>query len=242
MTYESCHAALAAVGAAVPRILLPGQKVDLQQFSVIACDQFSAQPSYWEQVEELVGASPSALRLMLPEAYLGQDDDNRIADINRTMEAYLKNRLLIDVGETLVYLRRRTGSGVRRGLLIALDLEQYDFSAGSKSMIRATEGTIVDRLPPRIRIRREAPLEMPHIMVLLDDRADRLMSMLEEARPQLECLYDFTLMQGGGHSAGWRVDAPRLLEAVAGVLAELKAQSGDGLLYAMGDGNHSFAT
>lgn len=239
---NDCRQAFAEAGAAIPRLLLPNPSVDLHRFAVIACDQFSAQPEYWQQVEDLVGDAPSALRLMLPEAHLAADNTARIGRINSTMQDYLSTRVLTDVGEALVYLRRRISSGVRRGLMLALDLEQYDFSKDSKSLIRATEGTVLDRLPPRVAIRRDAFVEMPHIMVLIDDREDSLMGTLEEALPDLECLYDFTLMQGGGHLSGYRVDGPRLLMRVAGVLGALKSCAEDGLLYAMGDGNHSFAT
>lgn len=234
------QAAFAEVGAAVPRILLPRPGTDLHRFSVIACDQFTSAPRYWETVEDIVGDAPSALRLMLPEIWLSQDNGGQIARINRTMRQYLGDRTLVEIGESLVFLRRRTSTGVRRGLLVALDLEQYDYRAGAKTMIRATEGTVVDRLPPRVEIRRGAPLEMPHVMVLIDDRENRLMDTLDARRSSLECLYDFSLMQGGGHLTGYRVDDPRLLLEVAEQLSALREQ-GDGFLYAMGDGNHSFA-
>jgi hypothetical protein len=239
---NDCRQAFAEAGAAIPRLLLPNPSVDFHRFSVIACDQFSAQPEYWQRVEDLVGDAPSALRLMLPEAYLAEDNDARIKQINRAMEQYLSSRVLVGIGETLVYLRRRTTRGLRRGLVIALDLEQYDFSRDSKSLIRATEGTILDRLPPRVRIRRDAPIELPHTMVLIDDRKDELMGALEHSRPDLECLYDFTLMQGGGRLSGYRVDDPKLLMRAARILNRLKDSAQDGFLYAMGDGNHSFAT
>ncbi|MEG2174451.1 MAG: DUF1015 domain-containing protein [Oscillospiraceae bacterium] len=233
--------ALAEVGAYVPKLLLPEKNVDLHRFSVIACDQYSAQPEYWDQVEALVGESPSALRMMLPEAWLSKSGDETIAQINDTMQRYLHTQVLTEIGETLVYLHRRTSSGVRKGLVVALDLEQYDFAPGAQSLIRATEGTIVDRLPPRMKIRRDAPLEMPHIMVLVDDRSNLLMGLLEQNLPHLQQLYDFSLMQHGGHLTGWRVDHASLLLRIAEVLHTLRTQ-GNGFLYAMGDGNHSFAT
>ncbi len=233
--------ALAEVGVSLPNILLPAKSVDLHRFSVIACDQFSAQPDYWQTVEALVGDACSTLRITLPEAYLSQNNDADIARINAAMQAYIGQRLLTDIGETFVYLRRRTSTGIRQGLVVALDLEQYDYAAHAKSMIRATEGTIVERLPPRIKIRSGAPLETPHIMVLIDDRENRLMQLLAEQAEELECLYDFTLMQGGGHSTGYRVDDPALLLEIADILKALKTQGGDDFLFAMGDGNHSFA-
>lgn len=233
--------ALSEVGVSLPNILLPADGVDLHRFSVIACDQFSAQPDYWQAVEALVGDACSTLHITLPEAYLSENNDADIARINATMRAYLERRQLTDIGETFVYLRRRTSTGIRQGLVVALDLDQYDYAGDAKSLIRATEGTIVERLPPRVRIRGGAPLETPHIMVLIDDRENRLMRLLAERVETLECLYDFTLMQGGGHSTGYRVDDPTLLLQIADILKGLKTQGGDNFLFAMGDGNHSFA-
>lgn len=236
-----CKQALAEVGVSLPSILLPADGIDLHRFSVIACDQFTAQPEYWQDVEDIVEDACSTLRITLPEVYLSENNDADINRINTTMRQYLDKRLLVDIGETFVYLRRRTSTGVRQGLVVALDLEQYNYAKDAKSMIRATEGTIVDRLPPRIKIRSGAPLETPHIMVLIDDRENRLMSLLADQKEALECLYDFTLMKGGGHSTGYRVDAPSLLLEIARILKELKMQGGDNFLFAMGDGNHSFA-
>lgn len=238
---EICKQALTEVGISLPSILLPADGIDLHRFSVIACDQFTAQPEYWQDVEDIVGDACSTLRITLPEVYLSENNDADINRINTTMRQYLDKRLLVDIGETFVYLRRRTSAGVRQGLVVALDLDQYDYAKDAKSMIRATEGTIVDRLPPRIKIRRGAPLETPHIMVLIDDRENRLMSLLADQKEALECLYDFTLMKGGGHSTGYRVDDPSLLLEIARILKELKMQGGDNFLFAMGDGNHSFA-
>ncbi len=233
---------LARVALKIPEILLPADGTALEKFSVVACDQFTSQPEYWQEVEEIVGDSPSALRITLPEAYLSDNNDERIEKINSTMNDYVKSGKLKNIGSTMVYLRRKTTAGVRRGLIAALDLEQYDYSKGSKSMIRATEETIIERLPPRIKIRENAPLETPHIMVLIDDKSDKLMSLLDSACEKLEKLYDFELMKNGGHSTGYRVDSPEMLQKIADILAELKQNSADGLLYAMGDGNHSLAT
>lgn len=238
---ELCKQALAEVGVSLPNILLPADSVDLHRFSVIACDQFTAQPEYWQDVENIVGDVCSTLRITLPEVYLADNNDDAIDRINTTMRQYLEKHLLVDIGETFIYLRRRTSAGVRQGLVVALDLEQYDYTKDAKSMIRATEGTIVDRLPPRIKIRSGAPLETPHIMVLIDDHENRLMSLLAEQVETMECLYDFTLMKDGGHSEGYRVDAPKIVLEIARILKELKLQGGDNFLFAMGDGNHSFA-
>lgn len=239
---EALKKALAEVGIKVPEILLPARDVDLHRFSVIACDQFTAQPEYWHSVEDIVGDAPSALRITLPEAYLSDNNDSRIAMINSTMREYVEKGVLKNIGSAMIYLRRRTTTGIRRGLIAALDLEQYDYSKGSKSMIRATEDTIIERLPPRIKIRQGAPLETPHIMVLIDDKRDMLMSYLDSCREDLECLYDFTLMKGGGHSTGYKIDNVPMVSRIAEILKLLKMNSRDGLLFAMGDGNHSLAT
>lgn len=238
---EVCKQALAEVGVSLPNILLPASGIDLHLFSVIACDQFTAQPDYWQGVEDIVGDACSTLRITLPEIYLSNNNDTAIERINATMRRYLEKRMLVDIGETFVYLRRRTSTGVRQGLVVALDLEQYDYAKDAKSMIRATEGTIVERLPPRIKIRSGAPLETPHIMVLINDRKNRLMSLLADRVESFECLYDFTLMKGGGHSTGYRVDDAALILEIAHILKALKTQGDDNFLFAMGDGNHSFA-
>lgn len=237
---ERLQEMFADVGAAVPEIWLPAPKVDDSKFAVIACDQFSAEPAYWETVKNEVGATPSSLHMMLPEAFLPQTTD-KTDQIHHTMEKYLLDGTLQSIGESLVYLHRKTSAGIRYGLVMALDLEQYDYHKGAKSLIRATEGTVEERLPARIEIRRGAALEMPHIMVLIDDRKNRLMGMLEEELPKLPLLYDFELQQGGGHLTGWAVAKEAELTRVAKVLAELKEEAEDGLLFALGDGNHSFA-
>jgi len=231
---------LAAVGAAPAEILLPARGVDLSRFAVVACDQYSAQPAYWEKVRGYVGDAPSALGLMMPEAWLGRDEAHARA-IPETMERYLRNGTLTSVGEGMVFLHRVTTAGVRRGLVLALDLEEYDYTPGSRSMIRATEKTVVDRLPPRIEIRRQAPLEMPHIMVLVNDRENRLMGALDELVKGKETLYDFPLMLNSGRLTGWLLRSGKELACVAEALGALAERAAGGMLYAMGDGNHSFA-
>lgn len=226
-------------GATVPRLLLPAENVDYAKFATVACDQFSADPAYWDDVERIVGDAPSSLRMMLPEAWLKTPE--RGGDINATQRRYLDEGVLQDIGEGLVYVRRGTSGGVRRGLVLALDLEQYDFTPGADSMIRATEQTVVERLPARIDIRKGAPLEMPHIMVLINDRDDRLMSALDRRRDDLPVLYDYDLMKQGGHITGYAVRDQVALEQVASALEQLCAAAEGGMVYAMGDGNHSFA-
>ena len=238
---EQLQNAFAAVGARLPRILLPAAGVDLRRFAVIACDQYSARPEYWDRVTQLVGEAPSTLRMILPEAYLDRETPQQKADIHVAMRQYCRDGTLQELPEGLIYLQRRLPGGIRNGLMIALDLEQYDFRMGSHSIIRATEKTVEERLPARVKIRRGAMLELPHIMVLLNDRKDRLNTLLKQHREALTLLYDFELMEGGGHLTGWQVRDRDLLMRIAGILAKLKNEACDGMLYAVGDGNHSLA-
>lgn len=242
----------APIGLQVPKLLLPGPGVDLTRWAVVACDQYTSQPEYWAQVDALVGAAPSTLRLMLPEVFLGADDEApRIAAIHDAMRRYLAEGILVEQPPGLALVERETAQGrTRKGLIVALDLEHYDFTPGAKPLIRPTEGTILDRLPPRIRVREGAPLELPHVMVLIDDPEHLVIDPLF-AEP-LQPLYDAPLMLNGGRVRGGRVDHPLLIQWVVEQLARLadpatfNARYGvidePVLLYALGDGNHSFAT
>ena len=233
-------------------ILLPKVK-DMTAWSVVACDQFTSQREYWDAAEQRVGEAPSALRLMLPEAWLGTAKaDGAEARIAAAMEAYLAQGVFTEEKDCFIYLERTQADGrVRRGLVAALDLDAYDFAPGSRAPVRSTEGTVEDRLPPRIRIRSGAALEMPHAMVLMDDRDDRVMGMLESSTHRMKKVYDFDLMLGGGHLTGWRVSGAlaETVQAALDSLGEEKLQRekyGDAaangpLTLAMGDGNHSLA-
>ncbi len=241
-----------SIGLNVPNILLPRKGVDLTKWAVVACDQYTSQPEYWETVKSEVAGSPSTLNAVFPEVYLEDGDgEARIASINAAMESYLADGVLEDQGPGFVVLDRSTSQvASRKGLVVALDLEKYDYKPGSQSLIRATEGTIEDRLPPRVKIRNNAPIELPHIMVLIDDPERTVIEPLFER--DLELVYEFELNSGGGSLKGWRVDSESDVESVAKGLSALSEQSvfdakygvtGKGvLLYAMGDGNHSLAT
>ena len=232
------------------KILLPkGQ--DMHRWSVVACDQFSSQKEYWESLEKLTEGVPSTLRLMLPEAYLDKCDQFAEAEkINARMDEYLAAGIFEETEECYIYVERRLASGVvRRGLVGVLDLEKYDYSAASTSPIRATEGTVEDRLPPRVRVREGASLEMPHIMVFIDDASDAVLGGLENMKEKLPKLYDFTLNMGGGAICGYKVsgeNAVALEKAVYDLSDEeaLRRRYGDKApaIFAMGDGNHSLAT
>jgi hypothetical protein len=241
---------LAKLALHVPTILFPRPGIDLARWAVIACDQYTAEPEYWAAVDQLVGSNPSTLRLTFPEVFLGKGDESpRIAAINAAMEQYLADGTLQELPPGLVLLDRQTQHvPSRKGLMVALDLEHYDYLPGAQTLIRATEGTILDRLPPRIRVREKAPIELPHIMVLIDDPECTVIEPLFAA--ELPPLYDFELMQQGGRLRGWHVDEPALIAQVGRALTRLadpqrfaeRYGSDRVMLYAMGDGNHSFAT
>ncbi len=231
-------------------MLLPKAQ-DMHRWSVVACDQFSSQPDYWESLEQLCEGVPSTLHLMLPEAYLESRDQFAEAEkINAEMEKYLADGIFEVLPECYIYVERTLASGlVRRGLMGVLDLDAYDYSKNSVSPIRATEGTVEDRLPPRVRVRRGASLEMPHIMVFIDDAADSVLQPLTEKKAMLPKLYDFELNAGGGAICGYMVagdDAAELDKAIAGLAdaESLRERYGDKApaIFAMGDGNHSLAT
>lgn len=235
----------------VPRVLLPAAGVDAHRWAVIACDQFTSQPEYWESVERLVGDAPSTLRLVLPELYLTAPDvGDRIAACQQAMRSYLANGLL-EPHDALVYVERSVSGGVQRGLVVELDLEAYDYSGHSEALVRSTEGTVLDRLPPRMAVRRGAALEVPHIMVLYDDPTHSVLADVLAARSTLPVAYDVELMAGSGHLTGRFVAEAALQASVLGALAALiepaayTARYGlaadHPLLFAIGDGNHSLA-
>jgi len=242
-----------SIRLAVPDILLPKKGVDLTKWAAIACDQYTSEPEYWEKAARLVGDAPSTLHIIYPEVYLNEKNpDARIARIREAMDGYLAQGLFVE-REGFVYVERTVSGHTRRGLVACLDLEAYDFHKGSTSLIRATEGTILERIPPRVKIREGAPIESPHIMVLIDDPADSVIGPLSKHKAKLETLYDFDLMLGSGRLAGFRVDDRGLEKCVVEslkALADPKSfaaryglESGTPvLLYAMGDGNHSLAT
>ena len=234
----------------IPGDLLLPRVDDMSRWSVIACDQFTSQPEYWAKVEELVGDSPSTLRLMLPEAYLSLPEQAELSrSILRTMEDYLRKGLFRTLERSYVYVERtRSGGGLRRGILGLLDLEAYDFREDSTSLVHATEGLVLERIPPRLALRREASLECAHLVLFYDDPDFRISALA--ARCAGELLYDFDLMLGGGHLRGRRIAAEgaEQLRIALNRMADpeaLRSRYGDSaapLLYAVGDGNHSLAT
>ncbi len=241
------------LGFQIPEILLPDKQVDLQKWAVIACDQYTSQPEYWQQVADFVGTSPSTLNLIFPEVFLGKSDETkRIQNIQQSMSNYLDSGLLTS-HQGMLYVERSVDGRTRRGLILALDLENYDYNKGSKTLIRATEGTILNRLPPRIKIRENAPLELPHILMLIDDPQDQVIGAVEKQKATLPVAYDFDLMQSSGHLTGRIIDDPTLEEKIMRGLQALAEPTVFAkkynlpadtpvLLFASGDGNHSLAT
>ena len=226
-------------------ILIPAEGIDLEKWAVVACDQFTSDRGYWKKAEEFIGSSPSTLHITLPEVYLEDDDkEERIGAIDRTMEDYLANGVLRTLPSAFILVERKTESGTRYGLVGKLDLEEYDYSPDSLSLIRATEGTILSRIPPRKEIRKNAVLEVPHIMVLISDPARAVIEPLRDRKESLEVVYDTDLMLGGGHLTGYLVssekDISSVLSAIEGIYSTL--DKSNPLLFAMGDGNHSLAT
>jgi hypothetical protein len=237
---DSIREKLAAAGVAVPEILFPD--TDLSRWTCVACDQFTSQPEYWEEAEKYVGEAPSSLKLMMPEAWLGRKERAiHEKNIPETMGRYLRDGVLKNLGPGAVFVKRETSSGIRRGLLLLLDLSRYEYEPGNKALCRATEATVEDRLPVRIEIRRKAPLEMPHVMVLFSDPGDLLMGELDKRTEGEKPLYDFDLMMDSGNIKGWHLKDEKVLESIADILLKLKEEAPDGILYAVGDGNHSLA-
>ena len=233
-------------------ILLP-QDCDYDKWSVVACDQYTSQPEYWQRVEERVGRAPSALRLILPESSLdGPQVEMDIMDINATMAEYLREGRFKTLPGAMIYVERTLSGGkTRRGLVGMADLTAYDYEPGSDALIRATEGVVMSRIPPRVAVRKNAPIELPHAMLLTDDPRRTVIEPLAAQTDQMELLYDFDLMEQGGHIKGWLLGEAQLAQVAAALsaLAEPAAfnkkygtENQPVMLFAVGDGNHSLAT
>lgn len=231
-------------------ILLPDfERIDGTKWAVVACDQYTSEPEYWTEAERIVGSEPSTLRMILPEVYLSETE-KRVPLINAEMENYLKN-ILISSRESMIYLERTLENGkVRHGIVGMIDLDEYDFNKGSSSLIRATEGTVLSRIPPRVKIRKDAPLELPHILMLIDDPEKTVIEPLAQRSSDMEKAYDFDLMLDGGHVRAYYVDKKEenrisaALDSLISPDAIKRRYGGDfaPLLFAVGDGNHSLAT
>lgn len=228
-------------------IMIPKQGVDLYKWAVVACDQYTSEPEYWERADADVGDAPSTLRLIYPEVYLEEEHPQlRIDSINDAMRSYLERGLFTVYPNSFFLVHRTTPLSAigRWGLLVTLDLEAYDYAKDSKTLIRATEGTILSRIPPRKEIRKNAPLEVPHIMVLINDEKRSVIEPLAAKTDQLRLAYDTPLMAEGGNLKAWVVDGEEDMQAIADAVEAMhqKLDPENPLLFAMGDGNHSLAT
>lgn len=231
----------------VPKILLPKEGVDMEKWATIACDQFTSTPEYWEKLTAFVGGSPSTLKLTCPEIYLKRDIVNEVVKVQAEMKKYLSEGIFEEF-EGFVLVEREVGSDARVGLMAAIDLDAYDWHR-VKTPIRATEDTLMERLPVRIAIRKEAEIESPHAMVLLDDERREIIEPLYARRDSFKKLYDFELNMGGGHIRGWLVphefeeEILKKTEALNAPERQIEKYGSDaGIMLAVGDGNHSVAT
>lgn len=233
-------------------ILLPKQ-TDMTKWSVVACDQYTSEPEYWNSVQELVGSSPSTLKLTLPEIYLEKPNvQDRIQSINENMKDLLENNFFQEYTDSMFYIRRTQADGkVREGLIGVVDLEDYSYEVGSQTLIRATEKTVIERIPPRVKIREKALIEFPHIMILIDDEKKDIIESLSRKVDDSDVVYDFDLMKNGGHIKGYKLNQT-IIEEINKKLEHLSDQEyfdakygvkdKGVLLFAVGDGNHSLAT
>jgi len=209
---------------------------------VVACDQYTAEPAYWDKAYEIVGDAPSALQLILPEAFL-HEDGGRIEKIHQTMEKYIAQNVFARCVNGMVLLERVTGSGARIGVVTAVDLEEYDYTRGAKPQIRPTEGTVTERIPPRLKVRQGAAVELSHVLLLIDDPQRSVIEPIYAVRDQLPMVYDVELMQGGGHVRGWAIEEGKMTNQLQERLMQLKETlTENSPLIAVGDGNHSLAT
>ena len=231
-------------------ILLP-QNVEMERWAVIACDQFTSDPAYWARVRTHAAGVPSTINLILPEADLDSANEAQaVCTINQTMEAYLQQNVFKTYSDAYVYIERTLADGsVRPGLLSVVDLDAYDYNAGSSSMIRATEKTVLERIPPRQRVRKDAAIELPHVLMLCDDDQMQLIEPISQCKDSLPKLYDFDLMEQGGHICGWLVQGEvarnfdkRLSDYTQQISSKYEGMSNADVLLAVGDGNHSLAT
>ncbi|MCL1901895.1 MAG: DUF1015 domain-containing protein [Firmicutes bacterium] len=229
-----------------PDILLPNKNVDLYKWAVIACDQFTGRINYWEELKGIIKDAPSALHLTLPEIYLTSDNSEKIKSINKTMQSYLSSKIFDCHKNCMILTERKTAYNNRRlGLVLAVDLEEYSFT--EKAKIRATEGTIIERIPPRVEIRGDAQMEFSHIMLLIDDRRHKIIENLYGNKGTLKKIYDFNLNMDGGHISGYLVEKTKtVIDSLNALIddKEILQKYGklDKLLFAVGDGNHSLAT
>lgn len=225
---------------AVPNILLPNEQIDLTKWAVVACDQFTSQPQYWGNLKSQINGHPSTLNMILPEVYLEKMKNETIDTINHYMDYYLAQSILKPIGPSFVLVERKTDENqVRLGLIMNIDLECYDYTPGSKPLIRTTEKTILSRIPPRMMIRKHAPLEFSHVMLLVDDPKKQIIESLYDKRHTFKEIYNFELNMMGGHIKGYQIIET---EPIIQSFYQLIKDDEDPILFIAGDGNHSLAT
>ena len=240
-----------SIGFSATDILLPDfDKVDGSKWAVLACDQYTSEPAYWEAVKKEVGDAPSTLNMILPEVYLSETEE-RIPKINEEMKRILKSHLVTHPDSMILLYRRQSDGSYRTGIIGAVDLECYEYTKGAETLVRATEGTVLERIPPRVAIRRNAPIEFPHVMLLIDDPKRTVIEPTLATCRERWPLYNFDLMLGGGHVCAyllenWEIE--KVQQTLRDLITpeEIEARYGDAslapLLFAVGDGNHSLAT
>ncbi len=230
------------VGIHFPEILIPDRKINKQKWSVIACDQYTSNEDYWARTSKAVGGAPSTLHIIIPEAHLNDPDvDERIRHAKQTMTDYIEDGVLVRLPEGVMLVERETPYGTRIGLVLAVDLEQYEIDFRTKPLIRATEQTVVERLPIRMKLREGSVIECPHVMLLIDDPKDTVIGPIYNIKAKLPQMYDTPLLMGGGQLKGWFVEGPEALGGIVSALKGLQRSARDGMLFAVGDGNHSLA-
>ncbi|MCR4952417.1 MAG: DUF1015 domain-containing protein [Solobacterium sp.] len=227
-------------GLFVPGTFLIPEHCDLSKWSVIACDQYTSEPEYWQKAEALVGSAPSSLRCILPEAYLSETDLSLIEETHSAMLKYLNENLFREYPDSYIYIERSLQDGrVRRGILGCIDLEAYEYTDNTEAAVRATEKTVPERIPPRMAVRKDAPLEFSHVLLLCDDEKKQIIEGRDPSSMPL--LYDFDLMLNGGHIRGWLVSGSEK-EKLEAELRRYETEKAGRLIYAVGDGNHSLAS
>lgn len=234
---------LQEVGIIFPEILIPEEKINKKKWGVVACDQFTSNEDYWEKTAKIVGGAPSTLHIIVPEAFLkNKDVDERIGHAKETMSKYIEDGVLVRLPKGIVLVERETSFGTRVGIVLAIDLEKYDIDHTKKPLIRATEQTVVERIPPRMKMREGAVIESPHVMLMIDDPEDTVVGPVYQARGKHTKVYDTPLMQDGGHLKGWFVEDEDVLDGIVDALEQLRKKAEEGMLFAVGDGNHSLAS
>ena len=237
-----------SIATAAPEIRVPSSKVEKDKWAVVACDQYTSEPEYWESVEKYVGTAPSTLNLVLPEVYLPriseEEKEERLKAIKRSIDEYMTTGIFEELPEGFILIDRKTPvHESRKGLILAVDLEQYSFAPGNKELIRATEGTVLERIPPRVKIRANASIELPHIMLLIDDPEGSVIEAAYDAVKDSTPLYETKLMENSGSVKCYQIKADSACgKNIIDALENLRKNSADGLLYLVGDGNHSLAS